>query len=345
MRTDEGAMIVAIEQEADFKKVLAAGFGLPVSDDFSSKGVCVRKKGTHSSKSIMLPILSAGVLCGEYNVYVTNISNNHCFYFMGVQLKQAIPATFLWPISQLFGSVPLSGHVTPDTAPFLTNFEKAYHNVERISNVGFSFSHPLHGALVIRYLNELAKLPLDEILNMVLYKTSHGCIDRIDFNAVGGDGEGRLADILGLEYEKFAYYNFDVVNKDDIYERMNVDWYDIDNGGSSVHFTLNRMLPPIPISMRDLLVPTTLALREGGIRGKRSYFKNGFVEKETEIPVFYLKTVECEERWKMRSKLHKACWMVPIDHRDWTINTPNGLDTAMTAFMLNRCLPPVLEGI
>jgi len=292
----------------------------------------------HTSKSQKLPILSAWT---DY-IEVGNVSNNFYFYFMGLRLKRPIPAVFLYPISGLLGKrYALSGHTDQAYYPALTNYEKAYGNVERIDFLGFAFNRPIEGVFVLRYLEALGRLSaegkLDQILNLVLYETNYGKIDAIDFNAVGGDGEAKIANILDLGFEtsasKFMGYNFDVTNApNSLVEKVNIDWYDTDGinpHGSAVHFKLKDHLPSILCPVEHIYMPTTEEMKKAGL-GKQ--IQLGALEDIKHSP----------EHWKEREIMGNTHYVyfakAPRDSREWTIATKNGLDTAMMAYFLTHVM-------
>jgi len=314
---------MSASQQDDFRRIIRAGFGFQPT---------VLDARTHHSKSQELPILCA--FGGDSNIELGNISHNYHFYFMGLRLKKPIPAPFLYPISHLFRDYPLSGHC--DTAyPALTAFPKAYGNVERIDRLGFTFNYPLEGALAIRYLDAVSKLPLDRILNMVLYETNYGLIDAIDFNAVGADGEAELAKILDLGFEKFAYYDFDVTNAAPMFSKINVDWYHSRGATpSAVHFILKDHLPPLLVPHSDIYYQSTPEMMACGLGA--------------EVPLICLADQKYTEdgRWDLRNKAHPLYLQKsPLTARSWTIGTNNGLDTAMTAYFLNHILQPCIEDL
>ncbi len=314
---------IFLSQIDDATRILYAGFDHPVD---------IGTARTHTSKSRTLPILK-GEKEGS-NVKVTSIGHNFYNYFLGVELQEPVAATLLYPISGLFGGYALSGHTDPEGAPAITNFEKAYHNRTPIQKFGVECGSPLQAALAIRYLNEVSKLPAQEIFDLVLDKTSYGKIDCIDFDAVGGDGEAKLANILNLGFEEFAYYDFDVTNAPNFFKRINVDWFDTEIRRSSVHFEFaEQPLPAMPIPSEALYTPTTEEMQALGL-AKRVLVRS--LEYKEDHP---------QERSQMSGdgivsdNYHRAEW----GNMNWTINTPNGLDTAMTAFMLNHILVPTLS--
>lgn len=185
-------------------------------------------------------------------------------------MQKPVAATLMYPISGLFGRYALSGHTDSKGAPAITNFEKAYHNRALIQRFGVECYSPLQAALVIRYLNEVSKLPAKEIFDLVLDRTMYGEIDNIDFNAVSGDGDAKLANILNLGFEKFAYYNFDVTNAPDLFKKINVNWFDNAGiGRSSVHFEFaDQPLPAMPIPAGALFIPATKVMQALGLAKK-----------------------------------------------------------------------------
>ena len=348
-RTDEIAVKTAENQLAHFKTMISAGYGLPTSDNIMDHGIYVydddlstglKVKRTHSSKSIPLPIVGACSMRNPDNLTINNLSYNFHFYFMDVALKQPVPASLLWPISGLFGSIPLSGHVQERNC--ITNFEKSYHNIERIDKISMQFGHPLQGVLAIRYLREISKLSTDDILNAVFYKTQRGLVDCVDFNNIDS---GKLVEFCGLK-TKSNTYDYDVEDLDKFFRKMNIDIWDLNNGSSSVHFTTTDFLPPLTTPSRTLLVKASLALREAGIGESDSKFRK---DDPYSIPVHLLKAPYNQEasqaRYPLRLKLNGAYHRIPLDTREFSVNTPNGLDSMLTAMLLQKCLPPAMEGM
>jgi curved DNA-binding protein CbpA len=314
---------IFLAQIDDSIRILYAGFDPQID---------ISHVRTHVSKSKVLPILKAEKK--DSNVVVTSIAHNFYNYFLGIELREPVAATLMYPISDLFGRYALSGHTNPENAPPITNFQKEYHNRTPIKAFGVECHSPLHAALVIRYLNEVSKLPSKDIFDLVLDKTDYGKIDEIDFNAVGGDGEAALADILKLGFEKLAYYDFDVTNAPELFKRINVDWFDTNNGGSSVHVEFqDQPLPAIPVPYNSILVPTTQEQQKLGLA------------KEVPAESLNYKNNHQSERLEMSKKgviadqYHRIEW----NNMKWTFNTPNGLDAAMTAFLLTHVLVPTLS--
>ncbi len=114
----------------------------------------IEKVGSHSSKSRGLPIIASECPSG---VRTTWFGYNYYFYFMGVELTKPIPATLLYPISGMFGSYALSGHVNTEVAPPITNFQKLYHNCTPVQKFGGDCGgYGLQSALVLRYLEAVS---------------------------------------------------------------------------------------------------------------------------------------------------------------------------------------------
>ncbi|MBU2637614.1 MAG: DnaJ domain-containing protein [Nanoarchaeota archaeon] len=313
---------IFLSQIDDSTRILYAGFDPQVD---------IGTARTHVSKSRRLPILK-----GEKqgcNVKVTSIGYNFHSYFLGVELQEPVAATLMYPISGLFGRYALSGHTDLEGAPAITNFEKLYHNRTLVQKFGVECGNALQAALAIRYLNEISKLPAQKIFDIVLDKTNYGKIDAIDFNAVG-DGAAKLANILNLGFEKFTYYDFDVTNAPELFKRINVDWFDTELGKSSVHFEfVDQPLPAMPIPSGALYIPTNTDMQAVGL--------------SKQVPAKNLKYKDDHQKERytisrqgiVSDNYHRAEW----GNMKWTVNTPNGLDTAMTAFMLTHILAPTLS--
>lgn len=218
----------------------------------------------------------------------------------------------------------------------VTNFEKAYHNVERMSQFCMSLHSPFEVALVLRYLTVVSELPHNEILDKVLYKTRYGLLDAVDFNAVGSEETKEVIKLCGLEPED-GYCNYDVDIQTPYFSRMNVDIFDTTNGMSSLHVTSEGPLLPVGTG-GDLLVPVSEKMRAGGLGNER------YKEEDGRVPFKWLARVkmdedeEREERYKLRHQIHNVYWFVPLASREFTFHHQNPLDTIMGAVMLNNCL-------
>lgn len=330
------------DQIEHFKMMLEAAYDLPVTDKFGAKdGVYLYQEEpkTHRSRSQELPIIRAfpyGNHQQNANVSIDNLSNNFYFYFLSLKLKDPIPANFLQPISGLFGKVALSGHVTDRN--FISNFQKAYHNVERLDKFSFSFGHPLSGVTAIRYLNEISKLDLSKILDVLLYKTRYGMIDNIDHGAIETEKCQELAEMLGLESSGYCQYK--VSNPDgDFFKKIEVDVYDSTNG-SNVEVQTGYFLPPLPCP-GEILVEPSQDLRDAGIGG-------GFGDKLW-IPCALLKPrteqAQLQIRHPHQLKLNNAYRHVSLETRKFKIKVPHGIDGMFTAFMLHKCLVPAMRNL
>lgn len=336
-----------IESEAfvDLRRWLLLGHG---------HSARITQAGSHISKSRRLPIIASETLC---NVSATWFSDNYYSYFLGAELKQPIPATLLYPISAIFGRYALSGHVNTDIAPPLTNFQKAYHNCTPIRVFGGDCGgYGFNAALVIRYLEEVSKLDIEKILDVCLRKTRYGATDHIDGNGIKF---ADLAGLLDLAYDQFAYYDFDVQNAPtDVFERVNVDWFDYDLGvgRSSIHITMkeNMFLPPMPfpadiyVDLRDTLLDRYIP-QEAQERPVKNRYDNCIIQKIPARLLQYQKNRTPEERQKFHGKvkhpIHNVYEQVNLGTREFTFNVSNVLDCVMTAFFFTKVFAPAIQDI
>lgn len=337
----EREKFIKSEAYSDLGKWIELGYGRPVR---------IMEVGEHTSKSECLPILGTESAGGTK---VTWAGYNYYFYFLGVELAKAIPATLLYPISGLFGSYPLSGHVNTKVSPPLTNFLKAYHNVTPVKVFGGDCGGDgILMALAIRYLEEVSKLDAKAILDVCLRKTSYGNLDHIDGNAIEFED---LVKLLNLKYEGFAYYDFFVQNKPEaVFKKVNVDWFASEYGShsSAVHVVMQDgvYLPPLPlpapilVDLRDTaltkFVPPELQQRP--LTGTTD--TDCIVQK---IPVDFLNFQKerhpREERaLQGRYEPHGLYHCVNPGTTHFTFQTPNVLDCAMTAFFLVKVLGPII---
>ncbi|MEK7211537.1 MAG: hypothetical protein AAB731_02805 [Patescibacteria group bacterium] len=327
------------EASADLRRWLLLGHGQPVE---------IAKVGSHCSKSRTLPILASK---GLGNAQVTWFGDNFNSYFLGVKLNRPLPAILLYPMSGIFGSYALSGHTNPKVAPPITNFQKAYHNCAPIEVFGGDCGCGLQAALAIRYLEEVSKLDAEAILDICLRKSEYGLVDRIDGNCIEF---ADLAKLLGLTYEKFAYYDFDATNAPtDTFERVNVDWFDsgLIGGSSSVHVRMKEgvLLPPMPLPAEIFVDPADTALGryippELQPRTKKKSWDKELISK---VPVGLLGhrddlTPE-ELQMVLHGDAHIVYSRVNPGTRDFTFHVPNVLDCALTAFFFIKVLAPVMR--
>ncbi|MEA3272886.1 MAG: hypothetical protein U9P90_04450 [Patescibacteria group bacterium] len=323
---------------------LTLGHGHPVK---------IEKAGSHMSKSCYLPILATE---SPENVRATWFGDNFHFHFLGIDLKQPIPATLLYPISSIFGRYALSGHTNTEVAPPLTNFQKEYHNNTPVKVFGSDCYGGFCAALVIRYLEEVSKLDIEKILDVCLRKTSYGLVDNIDGNCVKF---ADLAKLLDLEFAKFAYCDFDVQNiTGDIFERVNVDWfhYDLGVGRSSVHITLKEgvLLPPlvspaeIYVDLEDTLLGRYIP-QEIQERPTKNTYSDYLILKVPTRLLHYQRDRAPEEQQKLRGNekqpVNRVYDNVNIGTRKFTFSVPNVLDCALTAFFFVKVLAPMMQEI
>lgn len=327
----------------DLKNWLLLGHGHPAR---------ITEVGSHSSKSRGLPIVGSE---SPSSVRVNWFGYNYHFYFLGIELKQPVPATLMYPISSIFGGYALSGHVNTEVAPPLTNFQKAYHNCTPVGVFGGDCGGSgFMAAAVIRYLEEISKLDIEKILDVCLRKTSYGSTDVIDGNGIEF---ADLAKLLGLEYAKFAYYDFDVQNlPDDVFDRVNVDWFDSDLGAdsSSIHVTMKKgvYLPPLTlpaeiyVDLKDTLLDRHIPQDTQERPVKNSYSDHLLLKVPAHL-LHYQKDRTPEERQRLRESVkyptHGVYESVNLGTREFTFNVPNVLDCALTAFFFVKVLAPMIR--
>ena len=294
----------------------------------------IEKVGSHSSKSRELPIIASE--CSS-NVRTTWFGYNYYFYFMGVELTKPIPATLLYPISGMFGSYALSGHVNTEVAPPITNFQKLYHNCTPVQKFGGDCGgYGLQSALVLRYLEAVSKLDIEGLLNVCLRKSRHGKTDVIDGNGIEFDD---LVKLLGIEGG--GLYDKQVTNApSDFFEKIALDWFGTQSGGKSA----------VQVTMREgVLLPVLPLPAEISLDLKDTVLKYGVTPEQIKrVPIQWLEYTrdQSEERrrflgtaeYEPHQLYHKANpWT-----RDFVIHTPNVLDSALTVFFLMNVLAPVL---
>lgn len=336
-----GRLKVENEEISDLTKWLSLGFG---------KDLQPRIVGHHISKSYALPIVAADIKASP--VEVTWFAQNFYFYFLGVSLKQQIPATFLYPISGIFTDVPLSGHVNKKIAPDLPNFEKSYHNCENITRFGSNVGNGFGAALAIRYLLEVAKLDREAILDVCLRKTEYGKREKIDGNTIDFE---RLARLIGLEPTKSYTYDFDVkMVPDEIFEKIQVDWFDIGLGKSSVHvkFSGKAYLPtlvPFPadiyVDLHDTLLGEYVPERSQAIGVNNPYSDHILFKVPARLlPYRHENGISYQRKSESVEYPVSGVYQRVNEHtRQFTFNVPNVLDCALTAFFFIKIVAPLMQ--
>lgn len=316
---------IELEAFVDLQRWLLLGHGQPAR---------LEKVGSHSSKSRGLPIIASE---GSSSVRATWFSYNYYFYFMGVELMKPIPATLLYPISDMFGGYALSGHVNTEVAPPITNFQKLYHNCTPIQKFGGDCGgYGLQAALALRYLEEVSKLDIEGILDVCLRKSQYGKTDVIDGNGIEFD---ELVKLLGIEGGRL--YDKQVTNApSDIFEKIALDWFGTQSGGkSAVQVTMREgvLLPVLPLPAEISLDPKDTVL-------------NGVTPEQIKrVPIQWLEYTrdQTEERrmflGTVKYEHHQLYHKANPGTRDFVFHTPNVLDSALTVFFLMNVLAPVLR--
>ncbi len=296
----------------------------------------IEKVGSHWSSSHGLPIIASDCPSG---VRATWFGNNYYFYFLGVELRNPIPATLLYPISGMFGSYALSGHVNTEVAPPITNFQKLYHNCAPMQRFGGECgSDGLQAALVLRYLEAVSKLDVEGILEVCLRKTRYGNTDVIDGNGIDFDA---LVKLLGIEGGRL--YHEQVTNApSNVFEGIALDWFGTKSGGKSaveVRMQEGVILPSMRVPAEISLDPKDTGLGSG---------VSGVLKR---IPIQWLdyRHDEAGERHRFFSRAryqpHWAYQRANLGTRDFVFHTPNVLDSALTTFFLMKVLAPVLQTV
>ena len=151
---------------------------------------------------------------------------------------------------------------------------------------------------------------------------------------------------------KVAYYDFDVQNAPkDVFYRINVDWFDAGLGKSSVHVTMsdNVFLPPlllpaeIYVDLKDTILDRYIP-GEAQERPTKNTYDNHVIFK---VPVSLLhyqkdRAQQAQEKLKGANDIYSR---LNVGTREFTFNTPNVLDSAMTAFFFTKVMAPILKKI
>jgi len=332
------------EMRQKLHDLLELGYGHPIK---------TREVATHVSKSQTLPILD--VRDGDFPVEVFNFSYNYHFHYLGLHVRPlghmpGIPATFLEPISSMFGPFALSGHVEHGDCPPLTNFERAYHTREGLRFVGMDVgSSGINAAFVIRYLLHLYTLDRRAIFDLAMDATRIGARDFIDGNYVNVLD---LCQAVGLKLKagKPEPYGFDA-KVEGLFSMVKVRTFDFAYGGSCVEVEMgDRMLIPslptrpskIRVDPRDTIlaqyVPAELLADPG------SYGKSPF---EKTIPLSGLSDVMGRDLLLDNSPypLSNIYRVANSLTRNFTITCPNVLDAALTAAFLIHAVTPVVTAV
>lgn len=327
-------------------QVLKAGFG---RDDIE-----IGTGGRHISKSRQLPILFARA--PDKAVTVTNLSYNWYFHFLGVLMKEPINAMLLYPISGAFGTFALSGHTDSDTSPPIGNFERDYHNQKGLLRWGMDCGSAQNAAMVIRYLQEVAKIDAEKIADICLRCTKHGVVEAIDGNTIDFD---QLTKTVGLErLGRNDPYGFEVALPDSrMFTRVNIDWFDSERGNNLVHVELadpkSRLLPRMPlpaetfVDVRD--TPLTQYVSETvHVRQQKGVYNTPKMMTHIQPGLFSCRETSPGHYERLRlhpHSVHPAYSGANPDTVRFTFKTPNALDAALTALFLTKVVEPVIEAM
>lgn len=298
-------------QSKAFEKIVEVGLNGKI--ELSEGNIFYRTTGTHISKSRELPIIQAST--EHSNVRIGWLADNFHFNFLGVELKKPTLATMLYPISGIFGSYPPSGN-TKSSFPPITNFEKAYHNRDMIRKFGAVSGDDICTAMVIRYLHELSTLDQNRLMNIVLDNTRYGKRDAIDRNGIDYAALASAVGIKRADEREITYFDFDAGNIPAYFKKINIHWIDSEFGKSSVSVELaENGVPKLTLPYHGtLFLPTTEKQKQAGL------------EKEV--------AANCLTYEARKEALHG---------REFTLNVPNPLDTALTFFYLTKVVAPVME--
>lgn len=308
-------------------KWAALGFGSAVN---------VKEVGTHSSKSRTLPIISAVPKDTQSKLKITWFAQNYYFHFLGVQLHNPVYATLMYPISQLFDRYALSGHVNTRIAPPITNIMKKYHDQEKIQRFGIDAGSGYYAALTVRYLHEVSKLDMEKIMDICLRKTRYGKMDIIDGNYADFVKIVRAVRLKGKE----GGYDFKVrKNRSSIFREIQIDQFDTNLRGSSVHVRLKKgvRLPDLPFPAKDVYVKASDLVPDQRIIADECLHK---------IPVSVIKyKAGTKERKESYYPIHQCYLHEDLEAREFTINVSNPLDAALVALFLTKVVDPIIAAM
>lgn len=305
-------------------KWAALGFGSAVN---------IKEVGTHSSKSRTLPIISAVPKDIESKVKITWFAQNYYFHFLGLHFHNPVYTTLMYPISALFSRYALSGHVNTSIAPPITNIMKMYHDQERIGRFGINAGSGYNAALTVRYLHEISKLDMERIMDICLRKTRYGKMDIIHGNYADFIQMIRAVGLKG----KAGGYDFKVrKNRSSIFTEIQIDQFDTNLMGSSVHFTLKKgvRLPDLPFPAKDIYIKASDLMADQGIIADECLYG---------IPVSVIKYKEGTKKRKESYYPINQCYLhEDLEAREFVINVANPLDAALVALFLTKVIDPII---
>lgn len=315
------------------------------------ENVKIKEVGSHSSKSRHLPIVSAAPKA-ESNVKVTWFSQNYYFHFLGVKLQEPVYATFMYPIINMFGGYPLSGHVNTKIAPAITNFMKHYHNQETLQAFGMDCGGGYNAALTVRYLHEVSKLDRETIMDICLRKSSYGKVDNIHGNSIDFD---KMMEIIGLKGRK-GYCEYNVFpNKEGIFSKIKIYEFctSLPINGSYLEVTLKEgaLLPALTLPSGNIYVKSSDTILGKHITGKTKDGEKKLVDSF--VPLIPIPFIEYQEGTKEnQAELTKCPYPIESCYSDYDlrpknfiINVPNPLDAALVALYLTRVVDPIVAAM
>jgi len=317
---------------AHSSRALNAAFG---------SGMVITSEGAITSMDMVttMPIFAARK---NNNLSVTKFWMDHVFnvYTAAVEMQEPIPVTLMYPISNpsSFSSLvsdPIAKSVCLDLEQLsqIDHFEHDYHTRRNLDNIIFqSYGSGFETALVLRYLHEVSKLPLQEILDIAYNKERFGSQTAfMDFQDCPGKYD--LASLLGLKVKAESNdFCFQLDDLPEMFDHVYLHW-SAPNMGISMKFK-NAPLPSLTIPEKDI------CFWPAG---------EGF-EKKTDmiqsVPAYIFDLREDYEERKEHlqdESVSHLYYCVDKNTMYWEIHTPNKLDAALTAFYLVKVLAPTLE--
>lgn len=327
-------------------KDLSFGYGREVSVS------CV---SDHWSKSRNLPII--GAKPEGFNTEVAWYGDNFYFNYVAFRFKEAIPATFLYPISKGFGRAALSGHVQDCPISDITNFEKEYWERQAVKGFaamigGFNLGPTL------RYLEALSKLNQKSIFNLVMDRTQHGKVDTIDGNSIDHD---KLLRAVGLPFIPTTYdpiipdpYCPEIkVDDNPAIEKLAIHWFNEKPGPCAILMTLKpgMLLPamfPMPcdvtVDVQDTVLGDYLPIAlQPGIDSEK-YGER--MMREIPLWAFEYKSQKSEDCKLFAERPYPVSIYyahgLKKEARTFKLHVPNNLDAVLTILYLTRGLIPCM---
>lgn len=296
---------------------------------------------THTSKSTELPIVAGAT---NASVDVTWFGNNWYSYFLGVHMPtRALPATLLYPISNLFGKYPLSGHVNTTLAPPVTDFYYQSITGRTLRDFGFTCGYGLVASQALRFLKELSRVDTEGIMLL--------CGDQIGppLNIHDFDQHqlAKVQDLLGLDIVSGAGKPPHLQNMPtNVFDRIVVQPYRGILGYKATvtcRMSHEYYLPPLNLPRASMFVsPDSTAL--GSFR---SGYRRSASSVVAQVPVELLDyQLEQNPSWIDDYGLPVSPVYNYVNRSrdtDFTFGVPSALDAFMTAFYLSRVVGPILK--